>query len=250
MDGNTFTPLHCPSCSEPMYSLELRRRAVGKLAVDLCFGCCLIWFDQGESAQLAPAAVIELFREIQARRDAGRSRVSTSLSCPRCTQGLTLTHDICKSGPIQYFRCPEDGGRLTPFFQFLREKQFLRALTPTELHQVRVKIKQLQCSNCGAPIDLEHSTSCPYCGSPVAMLDADAVKDAMQMWVAQDTRERVAEAQAANWLQTMSETSPPQRNDSAPRNTLDLDSITGMAAGSDLVQACIAALGDVLTLKG
>ena len=57
-----------------MYSLELRRRAVGKLAVDLCFGCCLIWFDQGESAQLAPGAVIELFREIQARRDAGRCR--------------------------------------------------------------------------------------------------------------------------------------------------------------------------------
>ena len=175
--------------------------------------------------------------------------MSTSLSCPRCTQGLTLTHDICKSGPIQYFRCPEDGGRLTPFFQFLREKQFLRALTPTELHQVRVKIKQLRCSNCGAPIDLEHSTSCSYCGSPIAMLDADAVKDAMQMWVAQDTRERVAEAQAANWLQTMSETSLPQGEPLESR-TLDLDSIAGVAAGSDLVHACIAALGDALTLKG
>jgi hypothetical protein len=33
------------------------------LEVDLCFGCCLIWFDQGESAQLAPAAVIELFQQ-------------------------------------------------------------------------------------------------------------------------------------------------------------------------------------------
>ena len=68
-----------------------------------------------------------------------------------------LTHDICKSGPLSYYRCPQDNGRLTPFFQFLREKQFLRVLTAAELASVRVK--QLQCSNCGAPIDLERSTA-------------------------------------------------------------------------------------------
>ena len=242
------TPLPCPSCSQPMHALELPRRAIGKLAVDLCFGCCLIWFDQGESAQLAPAAVIELFQEIQARRDAGRARVSASLSCPRCTQGLMLTHDICKSGPIQYFRCSEDGGRLTPFFQFLREKQFLRALTPAELSHVRVKIKQLQCSNCGAPIDLEHSTSCSYCGSPIAMLDADAVKDAMQMWVAQDARTRDAEARAADWIQNRSDTVAVSRSEAASR-TIDLDLFTGATTGSDLLRTCIAALGDVLAYK-
>src|SRR4051794_32915812 len=171
MDDSAQQTLHCPSCSEQMHSLELQRRAVGKLRIDLCFSCCLIWFDQNESAQLAPEAVIELFQQINSHRDTRRIQVSKTLPCPRCIQRLTLTHDVCKSGPLQYFRCPADGGRLTPFFQFLREKQFLRALTPTEAHRVRVEVKQLQCSNCGGPVDLEQSTSCAYCGSPISMID-------------------------------------------------------------------------------
>src|SRR4029079_9976715 len=85
MDDFTQPTLHCPSCSEPMHSLELQRRAVGKLRIDLCFGCCLIWFDQNESAQLAPAAVIELFQQINSHRDARRMPVAAALPCPRCT---------------------------------------------------------------------------------------------------------------------------------------------------------------------
>src|SRR4029079_11437305 len=64
MDQHTPAPLHCPSCSEHMQTLELPRRAVGSLQIDLCYACCLIWFDQSESTQLAPAAVLELFQQI------------------------------------------------------------------------------------------------------------------------------------------------------------------------------------------
>jgi hypothetical protein len=246
MDETAQGPLHCPSCSQHMLPLELPRRAVGRLRVDLCFGCCLIWFDQNESAQLAPAAVIELFQQIHVRRDMARTPVSSSLSCPRCAQRLILTHDLCKSGPLTYFRCPADSGRLTPFFQFLREKQFLRALTPVELQRVRVEVKQLQCSNCGAPIDLEHSTSCSYCGSAIAMLDVNAVKDAMQMWLAEDTRTRNAQAEAVARAQSIYGTDALQPSRTG-LNPLSLDPIDGIAAGSDLVQVCIAALGDLLT---
>ncbi len=38
----------------------------------------------------------------------------------------------------------------------------------------------MQCSNCGAPIDLEHDTVCPYCRSPLAILDSDAVGKALR----------------------------------------------------------------------
>jgi hypothetical protein len=38
-----------------------------------------------------------------------------------------------KAGRFSYWRCPDEHGRLTPFFQFLREKQFVRSLTPAEL---------------------------------------------------------------------------------------------------------------------
>jgi hypothetical protein len=153
---------------------------------------------------------------------------------------------LCKSGPLQYFRCPEDGGRLTPFFQFLREKQFLRALTPAEMHRVRVEVKQLQCSNCGAPIDLERATSCPYCTSPIAMIDANAVRDAMQMWSAQVTREREAQTDASARAKAIYENAThPKQTAASALGTLD--PITGIAAGSDLVQICIEALGDLLT---
>ena len=243
MEENTPSPLQCPSCSEHMQTLELPRRAVGSLQVDLCYACCLIWFDQSESAQLAPAAVLELFQQIHARRDTGRGRVSASLSCPRCTHGLALTHDLCKSGPLQYFRCPDDGGRLTPFFQFLREKQFLRALTPAELKHVRGEVKQLQCSNCGAPVDLEHSTSCSYCGSAIAVLDPDAVKDAMQIWAREDARGRVAAAEAFARAQSIYGSSASANGSQA----LNLDPILNAEAGSDLMQVCISALGDFLT---
>jgi hypothetical protein len=228
-----------------MQPLELPRRPLGKLRVDLCFGCCLIWFDQGESAQLAPSAVIQLFQEINTRRDANRTPVASAMSCPRCTHGLVLTHDYCKSGRLQYYRCPDDSGRLTPFFQFLREKQFLRALTPVELKRIRVDVKQLQCSNCGAPIDLEHATSCIYCGSPVSILDADAVKEAMQMWTDEDARTRIATAEALARVQRVFD-AQPSRTSVDGSHTFALDAATRIEAGTDLVQLCIAALGDLI----
>jgi len=246
MEDNATSPLHCPSCTQPMQKLELSRRTVGSLQVDLCYGCCLIWFDQSESAQLAPAAVLELFQQIQARRDAARTQLSQALACPRCSQALVLTHDVCKSGPLQYFRCPDDGGRLTPFFQFLREKQFLRALTPAEAKRVRAEVKQLQCSNCGAPVDLEHSMSCSYCGSPIAILDIDAVNQAVQMWAAEDSRARAATAEAVARVQSVY--GEPARDAAiGASHPARCNPTLRLEAGSDLMQLCIAALGDLLT---
>jgi hypothetical protein len=157
-----------------------------------------------------------------------------------------MTHDMCKSGPLQYFRCPQDGGRLTPFFQFLREKQFLRALTPVELKRVRAEVRQLQCSNCGAPIDLEHSTSCTYCGSAVAILDADAVQEAMRMWAAEDTRGRTAQAEALAHAQSIY--GPDAVEPGAPSPAArEPDPIANMQTGGDLLQVCLAALKGIKT---
>ena len=36
------------------------RQLNGEVALDLCFACQGIWFDEFESAQLAPAGVLEL----------------------------------------------------------------------------------------------------------------------------------------------------------------------------------------------
>ena len=64
--------------------------------------------------------------EAQPRGDARRFRAP--LPCPRCETVLTLTQDLQHTTRFSYYRCRYGHGRLTPFFQFLREKNFIRPL--------------------------------------------------------------------------------------------------------------------------
>jgi len=129
-----------------MRPLALARDPLAPVTVDTCDNCQALWLDATESQQLTPGTLIELFRTISASRPQQRAAFPALLPCPRCTQPLVVTHDLCKSGPLQYFRCPQDGGRLTTFFQFLREKQFLRAL-----HPQRCIAYASRSSSCNAP---------------------------------------------------------------------------------------------------
>lgn len=70
----------------------------------------------------------------------------------------------------------------------MREKQFVRTLSPAELQRVRSQVRQITCSECGAPIDLEHSSECKYCHAPVSFLDADAVQKGIELWSAAENR--------------------------------------------------------------
>jgi len=87
---------------------------------------------------------------------------------------------VQRSTHFSYYRCTWGHGRLTPFFQFLREKNFVRPVTGAELAVLKARLRTVQCSNCGAPVDLEHDTACPYCRSPIAILDPDAVAKALR----------------------------------------------------------------------
>ena len=174
-----------------MQTQDFERVASGTVRVALCFPCAGIWFDHMASVELAPAAVIELFKEIQSHRDDARQPVANRLNCPRCGDALVSTSDLSKAGRFSYSRCTRGDGRFTPFFQFLREKQFVRSLTPAELQRVRSQVRQICCSQCGAPIDLEHSTECRYCHAPVSFLDPGAVEKALQMWSEAENRSRV-----------------------------------------------------------
>jgi hypothetical protein len=72
---------------------------------------------------------------------------------------------------FSYWRCPSDHGRFIRFFEFLREKNFIRPLTPQQIAELKASIPVLNCSNCGAPIDLSKASACAHCGSPISMLD-------------------------------------------------------------------------------
>jgi hypothetical protein len=151
----------------------------GELSLDLCFDCSAIWFDPYESAQLAPGAVIELFRLIHAHRDGQARPLADRLSCPHCLRTLTFTHDVQRTNRIVYYRCEQGHGRLSTFLQFLREKNFVRDLSVAELAHLRERVAQVRCSSCGAPVDLGRDAACSYCGAPVSVLDAEAVDKAL-----------------------------------------------------------------------
>jgi hypothetical protein len=219
-----------------MHSRRFARASCGDVEVDLCVECRVFWFDKGESGQLSASAVIELFREIHALAPSQRRPMSAAAGCPRCGARLVLTHDIAKSGKLTYYRCPGDHGRLTPFYQFLREKRFVRDLGAGELAQLRARVAQIQCSNCGAPIDLAESPCCGYCQSPLAVLDHDAVDTALREWGAQARAEtagvdpcRLADALA------LAERERALRGPAGPWN----DAVRQVATSGDLLATCI-----------
>jgi hypothetical protein len=80
-----------------MQPLMLARNMGGELQIDVCHPCHAIWFDRNESLQLAPGAVIELFRDINRHREDGRRPLAEESSCPHCQAVLVLTHDVVKT---------------------------------------------------------------------------------------------------------------------------------------------------------
>lgn len=174
--------LRCPNCSETMEKRSLERNDGAELAIDLCFLCHVFWFDSMESPRLAAGAVLELLRMIRQHGQAPRQILLKQLDCPHCGSLLARTDDLVKGGRIRYYRCSRDGGRLTPFLQFLMEKQFVRVVTPHEMGRLRLEIRQARCSGCGAPIDLARQDHCDHCFAPITVLDADAFERASRAW--------------------------------------------------------------------
>lgn len=228
-----------------MQTIAVESRSVGQIDIDVCVQCFVIWFDHAESTQLAPSAVVELFKIVNTGSDKPRLPLAHALPCPRCKVKLKLTHDICKAGPISYYRC-QAHGRLTPFYHFLREKQFIRQLTPREIGQLRVDVKQIKCSGCGGAIDLEKDTACSYCGAAIAVLDADAVSKAMEVWAAAAERRRNSSPEEMSEATLRLAAAHSRLSETQSRSLPD--ALFGNAANVDLVSTCIAALGGLFAL--
>ena len=171
--ASTLSQMTCPSCSAEMTRLELSARLGSTLDIDLCEACRAIWFDRYEDLQMAPAATLKVFRLISERSGRPAMPLTGALRCPRCQGRLLPTHDIQRTTPFQYWRCDAGHGRLMTFIDFLREKDFVRPLTPQQLGELRQNVQTVNCSNCGAAIDLAKDSVCAHCGSAVSMLDLE-----------------------------------------------------------------------------
>ena len=161
-----------------MTAHRFERKTSGEVELDLCFACQGIWFDEYESLHLAPAGVIDLFKLIHDHRDDQSLPLANPLRCPRCSERLIHSQDRVKSGLFNYLRCSRHG-RFITFSQFMIEKGFVRQLTGAEIDKLKVRIGVVRCTGCGAPVDIRKDSACSHCGAPIAILDAQAVEQAL-----------------------------------------------------------------------
>ena len=143
------------------------------IEVDLCEPCQALWFDGRENLQLTPGATLALFRAIGEHVRKPEPHDGELVKCPHCKARLRRTQDMQRNTRFTYFRCPNDHGRLTAFFDFLKEKDFVRPLTPQQIAELRKNVQVINCSNCGGPVDLARGSACAHCGSALSMLDMD-----------------------------------------------------------------------------
>lgn len=153
--------------------------ALRPIEISACASCNLFWFDKSESVRLTPRSVLEVFQFIGRSGRAGNT-LSTQFKCPVCSMALALTHDLQRTTRFTYWRCRNDHGQLITFHHFLREKNFIRSPSPAELAKLRATVRQIACSQCGAPVDLANAVACTHCAAPIALIDPDGVAKALR----------------------------------------------------------------------
>jgi hypothetical protein len=165
--------MNCPNCSAEMTTMTLDGHQGKSISIDRCAPCQAFWFDQFESLQLSPGATLNLLKLIGEEKPAGPASLGKEMRCPRCKTPLRPVQDMQRNTRFNYFRCNNRHGRFIRYFEFLREKDFIRALSPQQIAELRKNISAVNCSNCGAPVDLKVGAACTHCSSPLSMLDMD-----------------------------------------------------------------------------
>ena len=141
------------------------------LEIDYCVACQVFWFDGREVLQLPPATTLALFKVVGETAHQPRQALPPVMRCPSCRAQLRLTHDKQRNVPFSDFRCPHGHGRLTRFFDFLRQKNLIRTLSSEQLAELRQHVQAINCVNCGAPVDLAGHSACAHCGTPLSIVD-------------------------------------------------------------------------------
>ena len=170
----------CPSCQQPMQAMLLEGMSGKVVELDICYSCQGIWFDPQENLRLSPAAIVELFQQLHAHRDTPRNPLRKRMVCPHCRHTLIAGFDIVKTGRYITYRCPQRHGRFSTFSAFMIEKGFVRLLTPAEINDMAQRVAVIQCSSCGAAVDLRTDHACPHCRSAFSLLDPKAVELALR----------------------------------------------------------------------
>jgi len=154
-----------------MTDWKLGTRLGAEIIIEVCPACQAFWFDRHKDLQLSPGSTLKLMKYIGEHSSSAKPPVAQVLPCPQCGETLTLAHDIARNVHFTYWQCPGEHGHFIGFFEFLKEKNFIHPLSPREIQQLRENVHSVNCSSCGAAIDLEKNSACPYCHAPISVLD-------------------------------------------------------------------------------
>ena len=212
MSASQFPPLtstpstrHCTNCSTLMSIYSLPGHYNQTVEIEVCHDCNAIWFDQWESSQLSPDGTVALFRLINERggtSSTAASKFGEGLRCVTCGTGMKLVNDRVKNTRFAYQSCPKGHGRLTTFYNFLAEKQFVRELTQLERSKLAATVQQIKCSGCGASVNIGKTDACEYCRAPVSVFDRDAAKTAIDHYLKERQQQVPQQAQTSSQSST------------------------------------------------
>jgi len=166
--------MNCPGCATPMAAVPLTDRNGLAFDVEVCRTCRAFWFDGNEGTRISAASTLTLFN-LMAEEGPGGRPLAQSLACPRCRGRLAAVHDMQGKGTrFDYWRCAQHG-RFITFLQYLKEKDFVRPLTTRQIADLRKNVQMVNCSHCGGAIDLVKQAVCPFCSSPLSMIDMSQI---------------------------------------------------------------------------
>lgn len=174
---------HCVNCKAPMKKLGLAAHYQRKVEIDVCDACSLIWFDNTESVRVAGPGVVDLVKRIHKAMQSPRplQPLPHTLPCPICTTPLKRVANISRFGRSSQLECPQKHGAIQSFTQFLAEKGFFRSFSWQDIKDLVQAGKRLTCVNCGASLEARPHDECPYCRSPVGMIDAARLASAIDL---------------------------------------------------------------------
>lgn len=214
-----------------MQVLELPGQYDSRVDIDFCFGCHGLWFDSMENLKLAPDAVATMFKQMHRHNEEPHAPLASRLRCPQCRGGLVQGFDIVRSGRYITHRCPMQHGRFSSFSSFMIEKGFVRQLSKPEIADIAKKIGVINCSNCGAPVDLRKEDACSHCRSALSLLDPAAVEKALQSYARPATPQTIPTTAVADAMVALArERSRMERRDAWPADTR----LTGAGLAVDL----------------
>ncbi|CAN5413685.1 hypothetical protein BH11PSE11_BH11PSE11_00570 [soil metagenome] len=182
-----------------MRKLGLAAHYQRMVEIDVCEPCSLIWFDDTESARLAGPGLLDLIRIIHGAMQGPRPMqpLPHGLQCPSCRSVLKQVSNVSRYGRTAQLECPQKHGALQSFALFLAEKGYFRPFSWADIKVLLDSGKRLSCFGCGANLDARPQDSCPYCKSPVGMIDPARLAKAIDVDRAAQALQLVATSKQA-----------------------------------------------------